>query len=74
MIALTLNVDMSVAKRGQILDVYPDKILGIVTTATIGTVIIMPGGTTIPVKESKEEILNKVSAFNNKIEPLTKET
>ena len=65
MIALTLNVDLATAKRGAVLDVFPDKILGIVQLPASGTVLIMNGGATLPVRESKTEVLTKIKEFNN---------
>jgi uncharacterized protein YlzI (FlbEa/FlbD family) len=74
MISLTLNIDLASAKRGTILDVFPDKILGVMSMPTTGTVLIMNGGATIAVRESKEEILNKITAAQTSVAIINKET
>lgn len=75
MITLTLNVDLAMAKRGAKLDIFPDKILGIVQLPASGTVLIMNGGASLPITESKEVVLNKITEYNNGITPITsKET
>lgn len=47
-------------KSGGKLDIFEDKIVGVVDMPTSGTVLIMMGGGTLPVRESKEEVINKI--------------
>lgn len=62
MIQLTLNVNLANMKSGGTLDIFEDKIVGIADMPMSGTVLILMGGGTIPVRESKNEVLNKINA------------
>lgn len=57
MISLTLSVSVSAAKKGAIVDIFTDKIIGITSMPLAGSVVIGAGGATVPVEESKEQIL-----------------
>lgn len=67
-ITLTLNVNLATAKMGTPVDIFTDKILGVASMATTGTVLIMNGGATLPIKETKEQIYAAITAANNNIE------
>lgn len=56
-IDLTLDIALSKAAKGSQITVFTHKISGVIELPNTGTVVILDGGTTIPVKESKEEIL-----------------
>ncbi len=62
MIQLTLNINLANMKSGGILDIFEDKIVGIADMPTSGTVLIMQGGGTIPVREAKDDVINKINA------------
>lgn len=74
MITLTLNAQLSAMKNGAVLDVFEDKILALAAMPNVGTVLIMNGGATLPVRESKEEILNKITAAQTSVANIKKET
>lgn len=67
MISLTLSVNLSAAKKGTIVDIFTDKIIGISNMDYAGTVIIAQGGATIPVTETKEQILKLISETANNV-------
>lgn len=70
-ITLTLDIALSKAAKGSEITVFTYKISGLIELPHTGTVVILDGGTTIPVKESKEEILKVL--FQALIIPTTKE-
>lgn len=62
MIQLTLNINIANMKAGGTLDIFVDKIVGIADMPISGTVLIMQGGGTLPVRETKNDVLNKIIA------------
>lgn len=75
MIQLTLNINLANMKSGGILDIFEDKIVGVADMPTSGTVLILMGGGTIPVRQSKNEVLNKITAAQASVAKTTeKET
>lgn len=61
MISLTLSVNVSTAKKGAKVDIFIDKIIGLATLSHVGSVVIGAGGATVPVEESKEQILELIN-------------
>lgn len=67
MISVTLSVGLATVKKGTTLDVFTDKIIGLCTMDYTGTIIIAQGGATIPVTETKEQILKLISEAANNV-------
>lgn len=57
MIELTLAINMQSAKMGSKVILFLDRIVGIIELPSSGTTVLGAGGVTIPVMESKEQIL-----------------
>lgn len=56
-IELTLGINLNQAKTGSKMVVFKNKVFAVVELPMTGTTIIADGGTTVPVKESKEQVL-----------------
>ena len=74
MIQLTLNINLANMKSGGMLDIFEDKIVGIADMPTSGTVLIMQGGGTLPVRETKDDVINKITAAQASVAKTMKET
>jgi hypothetical protein len=66
MIELTLAVNLQAAKMGSRISLFLDKIVGIIELPNTGTIVLGAGGVTIPVTESKEQILTSIKNAKDK--------
>jgi hypothetical protein len=60
MIDVTLGVNLAGAKAGTQMSLFTSKVQGVAELPMTGTFLLLDGGTTLPVKETKEQILTKI--------------
>lgn len=56
-IDFTLSHGLNKVPGGQVITIYTDKILGITESSTLGVIVLLAGGVSLPVKETKSAIL-----------------
>lgn len=61
MIELTLAINLQAAKAGSKVTLFMDRVVGIIELPQSGTIVLGAGGVTLPVVESKEQILTSIS-------------
>ncbi len=57
-IDVTLAVKMQSVGVGTKFTLFTDRIVGIYDSPNMGCVVVCSGGTTIPIKESKQDVMN----------------
>lgn len=61
-IEVTLNVKTQTYGPGTKLDLFTDKILGVSSSQHLGTVLLLVGGTSLLVQETKEQVLKAITS------------
>lgn len=59
-IDFTLSMGLNKVSPGTCITIFKDKILGVTESPNLGVIVLLAGGVSLPVKETKEEILLKM--------------
>lgn len=70
-IDLTLSMGLNKVAPGQVITIFQDKVLGITESPNMGVLVLLAGGVSLPVKETKKAIMEmmvikeKINGGNN---------
>lgn len=60
-IDLTLSHGLNKVPGGQLITIFNDKVLGLTESPTMGVIVLLAGGVSLPVRETKQDILAKMA-------------
>jgi len=60
-IDLTLSHGLNKVPGGQTITIFSDKVLGLTESPTMGVIVLLAGGVSLPVRETKQDILAKMA-------------
>jgi len=58
----TLSLGLNKVAPGTVITIFEDKVLGLTESPTMGVIVLLAGGVSLPVKETKQAILEKMAA------------
>jgi len=64
-IDLTLSLGLNKVAPGTVMTIFEDKVLGITESPTMGVIVLLAGGVSLPVKESKQDIILKIKEMKD---------